>query len=181
MEHRFIAPYRHESVGLVERFQRTFVDRLRKIRYALGGSWVKHVPAAIEAMNFAKHSSTKLSPVELWTAEEKVIQEAFNRTVTRREQRNAKRSVRPVAFYAGQMVLVYDEVAAATRSGKFAPRWKGPYKLMRRVRGSYWKVRKLPSGDALVVEPGRKPSLVFHEDQLQPFDSKCRWSGASDR
>ena len=31
IEQVFIAPYRHESVGLVERYQQTLVDRLRKM------------------------------------------------------------------------------------------------------------------------------------------------------
>ena len=118
---------------------------------------------------------TKKSPVELWTASEKEIKEAFDMTVTRREKRNAGRRLHPAVFYPGQTVLVYDEVAAAARSGKFAPRWKGPYKLVGRVRGSYWRARKLPTGDAIMSEPGRKPSLVFHEDQLQPFDWSVPW------
>ena len=175
VSHKFIAPYRHESVGLIERFQRTIVDRLRKIRYALGGSWVKHIPAAIEAMNFARHGVTKASPVELWDASEDVLRAAFEQTTTRRERRNAKRRVTYHNFYPGQTVLVYDEVAAMTRSDKFAPRWKGPYKLVGRTRGSYWKARKLPQGDAVSNEPGRKPSLVFHEDQLQPYDWAKPW------
>ena len=31
VEQRFIAPYRHESVGLVERYHRTLIDRIRKL------------------------------------------------------------------------------------------------------------------------------------------------------
>ena len=138
---------------------------------------MKHIPAAIEAVNFAKHSTTGWSPVDLWTAPASVIEEAFKRTAERRNKRNLKRRIQSANFYPGQEVLVYDEVAASTRSGKFVPRWRGPYRLVGRVRGSYWQARKLPRGDAVTVEPGRKPSLVFHEDQLQPFDSPWRWEG----
>ena len=115
--------------------------------------------------------------MELWRAHPSAIKEAFEKTAVRQEQRNSKRKIQPANFYPGQEVLVYDEVASSTRSGKFEPRWKGPYKLIGRVRGSYWQAKKLPRGDAVMVEPGRKPSLVFHEDQLQPFDSPWKWTG----
>ena len=44
--HRFIAPYRHQSMGLVERYNRTLENRIRKITYAEGGSWIDNVSRA---------------------------------------------------------------------------------------------------------------------------------------
>ena len=175
--HRFIAPYRHQSVGIIERFQRTFVDRLRKLKYALGGSWTKHVPLALEAMNFGKHSTTGKAPVELWTASEEELQLAQERTRKMRAGRNKRRRVRPTTFYPGQSVLVYDEIAAQNRGDKFAPVWKGPYRLVKESQGSYWKVQRMGNGDAIMTEPGRRPKMVFHEDQLQPFDKAYQWTG----
>ena len=32
VDHKFIAPYRHQSVGLVERYHQTLVNRIRKLR-----------------------------------------------------------------------------------------------------------------------------------------------------
>ena len=38
IEQVFTTPYRHQSVGLVERFHKTLIDRIRTLRLAHGGS-----------------------------------------------------------------------------------------------------------------------------------------------
>ena len=53
-------------MGLVERYNRTLEDRIRKITYAEGGSWVDHVSRAEKSINEAVHNTTGFSPKELW-------------------------------------------------------------------------------------------------------------------
>ena len=36
VERKFIAPYRHQSVGLVERYHQNLINRIRKLKFA---SW----------------------------------------------------------------------------------------------------------------------------------------------
>ena len=38
VEHKFIAPYRHQSVGLVERYHQTLINRIQKMKFISGGS-----------------------------------------------------------------------------------------------------------------------------------------------
>ena len=65
IEHKFIAPYHHQSVGLVERYHQTLVDRIRRLKFINGGSWVDYLEPVVEALNGAIHIVTKSSPEDL--------------------------------------------------------------------------------------------------------------------
>ena len=161
----FSAPYRHQSVGLVERYHKTLIDRIRKLRLTHGGSWSDYLESAVDAMNTAIHSTTGFSSKELWEGTDQQRELAFSRTKEERESRFGRKKIFPKAFQPGQIVLVYDEVAASSREDKFQPFWKGPFILMRRLSPSLWEARRIGGR-----KRGRKVVWKFHEDQLQPFD-----------
>ena len=162
--HRFIAPYRHQSMGLVERFNRTLEDRLRKMMLTYGGSWADHLQAAGRSINEAVHSITGYAPLELWSGTAEMLKLAMKRTDEERQRRNKKKKIFPVNFCVGQMVLVreYDP----SKQGKFDPLWKGPYRLTERLSDTMWKAKKIGK----LHRWGRRPVGVFHEDQLQLFE-----------
>ena len=89
--HKFIAPYRHQSVGLVERYHQTLINRIRKLKFLGGGSWTDYIDEAVKLVNEAVHSVTKASPLELWhgTLEDRV--KAHQRLVDERNYRNKRR------------------------------------------------------------------------------------------
>ena len=161
VEQIFIAPYRHESVGLVERYHRTLIDRIRKLRFIYGGSWADYVDAAVKAMNEATHSVTQYTPIELWSGTEDMRRKAWNRTNQEREYRNRKRRIDSVKFEVGNLVLVKDQTVNLDR---FQPRWKGPYILTRKISKTVWEAKSLKAAGR-----GRPPILRFHVDQMQPF------------
>ena len=103
--HRFIAPYRHQSMGLVERYNRTLEDRIRKITYAEGGSWVDHVSRAEKSINEAVHNTTGFSPKELWEGTPEMRALAKERSDRERDRQNKRKKIYPARFYEGQMVL----------------------------------------------------------------------------
>ena len=162
--HKFNAPYRHQSMGVVERFNRTLEDRLRKLMLAHGGSWADHLLIAEEAINEAVHSTTGFSPVELWEGDENMRKKAKEKMDAERIKRNRKMRKFPAKFWIGQYVLVrqYDP----EKQGKFDPLWKGPFKITNRVSNTMWGAREITPGRKV----GRKPIRVFHQDQLQPFE-----------
>ena len=104
--HKFNAPYRHQSMGVVERFNRTLEDRLRKLMLAHGGSWADHLLIAEEAINEAVHSTTGFSPVELWEGDENMRKKAKGKMDAERIRRNRKMRKFPAKFWIGQYVLV---------------------------------------------------------------------------
>ena len=159
------APYRHCSLGAVERFHKTLVDRIRKLRLAKGGVWTDYVADAVHAMNNAVHSTTKSTPEELWRGTRQDRLDAQNRSIDRRAARSARQRYRPVEFHEGDLVLAFDELAEMKRSDKFAPRWRGPFRLSFMVSWHIWKVEEVDRTE----RRGRAAELTFHVDQLQPF------------
>ena len=159
-----IAPYMHQSNGLVERMNRTTIDRIRNVPYAEGGSWTEYVPRAVDAISTAVHNITGFSPVALWDGWEETRKLAHQQALCERELRNLKRQVCPENFEVGQLVLVYDHVTASSKERKFAPRWKVPYIRIERTSTSLWKVRRVALSG---YKRGCQPMDVFHKDQLQ--------------
>ena len=157
--HRFVAPYRHQSMGLVERYNRTLEDRIRKITYAEGGSWVDHVSRAEKSINEAIHNTTGFSPKELWEGTLEMRKLARERSDQERDRQNKRKRIYPAKFFEGQMVLV--KIRNPEKLNKLSVLWKGPYKLKKRLSKTMWEVEK---------QFGRGTVNVFHEDQLQPFE-----------
>lgn len=51
IEHVFIALHRHESTGLIEKYQQKLVDRLRKMTLDQAGSWSDHLKEVVNLVN----------------------------------------------------------------------------------------------------------------------------------
>ena len=66
VEHRFIAPYRHQSVRLMERYHQTLIDHIRRLKFSGRESWTDYIDKAMDLINEAIHSVTKVSPLDLW-------------------------------------------------------------------------------------------------------------------
>ena len=64
-EHRLTPPYHAQSNGLVERFNGTLKNMLRKLTTDRPKDWNKHLPALLFAYRDAPHAATGLSPFEL--------------------------------------------------------------------------------------------------------------------
>ena len=158
IKHRFIAPYRHQSMGLVERYNRTIEDRIRKLLYAHGGSWVDYVKTAEHEINQAVSSTTGFSPLELWYGTKEMRKLARERADKMRDARNQKKKVFSVRFFEGQMVLIRETNPGKQR--KFDRKWKGPYVVKSRISDTMWSVQK----------GIRDQIVIVHEDQMQPFD-----------
>ena len=165
VEHRTIAPYRHQSVGLVERYNRKLENALRKITLAEGKSWSDHLTRAVTALNEAVHETTGFTPVDLWHGEPSMRQEAKRRSDKRR-QSNSKRVKRrwPINLKPGKQIMVRDYETYKTN--KFAPFWRGPFRLTEQISATMWRAEPVKSREG---GRGRKPVHVFHQDQIRPM------------
>ena len=95
IEQVFIAPHRHESVGLVERYQQTLVDRLRKMTLDRGGSWSDHLKEAVDLVNEAVNQTTGFSPKDLWEADLETRELAQSRSETFRRKTKGEKKIQP--------------------------------------------------------------------------------------
>ena len=162
IQHIFIAPYQHQSVGLIERYHQTLIDRIRKLRLIYGGSWTDYLESAVRSLNEAVHSVTKFAPFDLWDGTSEMRQLAWKRTVKERNYRNDRRRIFPIKFHTGQIVLAWN---ADAMLDKLQPKWKGPYVLTKQLSESMWEAKLQKK-----TGRGRQPVLRFHVDMLQPFD-----------
>ena len=122
-----------------------------------------HLDKIVEALNNAVHHTTGYTPNELWFGNAPLRQLAKDRSDRRRKwnSRNLRR-VFPEDFHRGQKVLARDYESVKTN--KFAPAWKGPFTLVGRISDTMWKAVPCRRRDP---NRGRKPVLLFHEDQIQ--------------
>lgn len=157
----FIAPYRHQSVGLVERYHQTLINWIRKMRFINRGSWTDYIDQAVQVINESTHSVTQLSPLELWNGNQDKLRLAHQRMERERNYRNQKRKVHSEKFYPRQFVLVWNERPDLT---PFQPKCYGPFILTWQISPSMWVATPKQKR-----RPGRLPILSFHVDQQRPW------------
>jgi len=158
----FSPPHSHRSLGLVERYHQTLLDRVRKMTWHRGGSWSDHLQSAVRELNTMRHSTTLMCPLQLWEASDEELEAARERSRRRRLSAGAPAVDRRLG--QGDKVLLWDAVRAERRGDKFSARWTGPFILEEQVSDHLWRLRSERSRG-----PGRIPKMVYHSDHLQPF------------
>ena len=93
---------------------------------------------------------------------------ALARTVARRRKDDYTRFSEQ-SFRVGQLVLVYDAVAASSRENKFDPVWRGPVQLTRELSDSRWEYKEVGERRR---GPGRPSVQIAHVDHLQDYENK---------
>ena len=163
--HLFNAPYRHESIGIVERCNRTVTDQLRKRVKVMGTKWVDELRWVVDSINSAVHSTAGKSPNELWEGDDAMRIEAHRKIAQKRIDVNKKMRVVSENLKVGDTVLVYDFGRLKKIRNKLMNRWSGPFELIEQLPGHLWRAQEQRRG-----RPGRKKILVFHENFIQKFD-----------
>ena len=163
--HEYIAPYSHQSLGMVEKMNRTVVDRLRKFTLAHGGEWLDHLQSSIDCINSAIHHTTLRSPRELWRGTELMRREAFELTQKEREERNKTLRVFSKPYAVGDLVWGYHQGRERIKRNKLMPRWLGPLRIIEQKEGHLWRTEMMSRPG----KPGRKPIMVFHENFMMPY------------
>ena len=168
VEHLWMPPHHHESLGLVERYHQTLEDRIRKITNEKGGNWVNRIGEAVQGINSSWHEVIGAIPEELWNGGLEARERALARTVARRRKDDYTRFSEQ-SFRVGQLVLVYDAVAASSRENKFDPIWRGLVQLTRELSDSRWEYKEVWEGRR---GPGRPSVQIAHVDHLQDYENK---------
>ena len=170
IQQAFSPPHSHKSLGLVERFQRTLLDRMRKMKMQNGGSWTDWVEKATYEINTMVHSTTQWTPQQLWDSESTEWRKALKRSGQRRNEANKyiKRKIEPL--HPGDLVLLWDSVRTLSKEDKFSALWKGPFRIVHGISTRLWQlspVNNPQSVDPTFPKGGRKPKMIVHIEHLQ--------------
>ena len=185
-------PYHPQTDGLVERFNQTLKQMLRKTIDEEGREWDKLLPYVLFAYREVPQSSTGFSPFELiygrdvrgpldvlkedWIHNQlkdddivsyvtriyerlkegrEAVQENLRKSQLKQKKWYDKRA-RDITLAEGDKVLVL----LPTRTEKLLAKWKGPYKVLRKVGRVNYEIE---------VPGGRKEKKLFHVNMLKPW------------
>ncbi|GBC28384.2 uncharacterized protein K02A2.6-like [Rhizophagus irregularis DAOM 181602=DAOM 197198] len=169
INHRLSTPYRPQTNGLVERFNKTLCEGLAKLGEE---NWDKHIPSVLFAYRTKKQSSTKIKPfyatygrraklpldkdenkitladrVKILIEELPVIRRKIKENVKeaqeKQKQQHDKRGIRKPKFEIGEKVLLYEAWREKQWSGKLQNKWKGPYLIHEEFGNGAYKLKEL--------------------------------------
>ncbi|GET59961.1 uncharacterized protein K02A2.6-like [Rhizophagus irregularis DAOM 181602=DAOM 197198] len=169
INHRLSTPYRPQTNGLVERFNKTLCEGLAKLGKE---NWDKHIPSVLFAYRTKKQSSTRIKPfyatygrraklpldkdenkitladrVKILIEELPVIRRKMKENVEeaqeKQKQQHDKRGIRKPKFEIGEKVLLYEAWREKQWSGKLQNKWKGPYLIHEEFGNGAYKLKEL--------------------------------------
>ncbi|GBC13839.2 KRAB-A domain-containing protein 2-like [Rhizophagus irregularis DAOM 181602=DAOM 197198] len=169
INHRLSTPYRPQTNGLVERFNKTLCEGLAKLGEE---NWDKHIPSVLFAYRTKKQSSTRIKPfyaiygrraklpldkdenkitladrVKILIEELPVIRRKIKENVEeaqeKQKQQHDKRGIRKPKFEIGEKVLLYEAWREKQWSGKLQNKWKGPYLIHEEFGNGAYKLKEL--------------------------------------
>ncbi|GET60413.1 uncharacterized protein K02A2.6-like [Rhizophagus irregularis DAOM 181602=DAOM 197198] len=169
INHRLSTPYRPQTNGLVERFNKTLCEGLAKLGEE---NWDKHIPSVLFAYRTKKQSSTRIKPfyatygrraklpldkdenkitltdrIKILIEELPVIRRKIKENVKeaqeKQKQQHDKRGIRKPKFEIGEKVLLYEAWREKQWSGKLQSKWKGPYLIHEEFGNGAYKLKEL--------------------------------------
>ncbi len=191
----FTAPYRPQTDGQVERFNKTLVNTLSHFTNEKATTWNSFIPFACFAYRITRQTSTHASPFEILFgriarspllngilqpndlnidpnsyAHEISKQFLTAYDIVRRHIKDSQESMahnynlqrRDFSYGVGDMVWMQVQ----KRRHKFAPKWKGPFIIIRKNSDLSYVIRELNS---------RKKRTV-NVNQIKPFVSRHEYS-----
>ncbi|GBC18889.2 uncharacterized protein K02A2.6-like [Rhizophagus irregularis DAOM 181602=DAOM 197198] len=169
INHRLSTPYRPQTNGLVERFNKTLCEGLAKLGEE---NWDKHIPSVLFAYRTKKQSSTRIKPfyatygrraklpldkdenkitladrvkilIEKLPVIRRKIKENVEEAQEKQKQQHDKRGIRKPKFEIGEKVLLYEAWREKQWSGKLQNKWKGPYLIHEEFGNGAYKLKEL--------------------------------------
>jgi hypothetical protein len=184
-------PYRPQSDGQVERFNRTLLDMISTICEDRMDDWDDHLPYVTCAYNATPHSSTGCSPnLLMWGREVNLpIDLMFDiqppgpndmcpieyvEWVKQATTENFTLARQQLKKAAARQKKVYDKTAEprslelGTWVWRLYPPLRSKDKLKGRYTGPYLVVKKLEGGTYRIQRSKEAPKIVVHIDHLKP-------------
>ena len=168
--HEYSPPYHHASIGFVERFNQTLLNRFRRMWVEQPRYFANMVQRAVEIYNETPISSHEVckqtphsllfgSPNQLWTSPPAVWSKLHEHARRQRAKANRLTKGRRIqrTFHTGDQVWLWNTKIETLRD-KLEPLWKGPGRLLRPITNAVWEVRG-PEGKV----------WIRHTDMIRPY------------
>ena len=172
VKQEYSPPYHHASIGFVERFNQTLLNRLRRMWAESPKYFARMVERAVDIYNDTPISSPEEcrqtrssfvfgSPNQLWASSPAVWRRLHEHACQQRVKANHRTRGRRIrrTFRVGDRVWLWN-TKVETLKDKLEPWWKGPGRLLRPITNAVWEVRG-PEGKV----------WVRHTDMLCPYRS----------
>jgi hypothetical protein len=194
INHRLSTPYRPQTNGLVERFNKTLCEGLAKLGEE---NWDNHIPSILFAYRTKKQSSTKIKPfyatygrkatLPLVKDENKItladrvrtlieelpvirrkIKENVEKAQEKQKQQHDKSGIRKPKFEIGEKVLLYEAWREKQWSGKLQNKWKGPYLIHEEFGNGAYKLKELNGKILKTPQNGEWLKKFYSRDKFEP-------------
>lgn len=153
IEHRTSIPYYPQSNGVVERFNRTIRDRLATALDGNCGDWDLAIYRIVSQYNRSVHRELDSTPASFYSKSEGPF---FSKT--RVFTRRAGSNFEPFKF--NDLVLRRIPFYNKDSRHKLAPKYDGPYKIVKCVSNVSYRIKNLIDG---------KVVKLVHFSQLKPY------------
>ena len=150
--------YHPQTNGLVERQNRTLVNKLRVYCSRYMTDWDKYLPEVVGAYNSTQHSTTGISPFMMLTGRERVM---------RQRKKYDEKILQAKAYEVGQYVWVFQNVIPPKGTKKLLKKWRGPCMITEVHQKG--RLYRLSTGRAAHYE-NLEPHVPSPEDWCIPQD-----------
>ena len=176
INHLLSTPYHPQTNGLVEHFNRTLCESLAKLSFK-SNDWDLFIAPTLFAYRTTKHSTTKMEPFFLVygrPARLPMDEQESSRTTMENDRLHAlidqvpqirKKARQEIThgFQIRDKVLYFNVILDHSHSGKFNPKWKGPYIVQEVLpNGAY----KLKTSDNQLLPTPVNGNLLKHYKEL---------------
>ena len=196
IKHKLSAPYRPQTNGLVERFNKTLCEGLAK----LGGeeNWDEYIASVLFAYRNKRNKSTNLKPFYVVHGRNARLPEdkdqnrvtlmqrvkellnitsetnrkvRFNVTKAQKYQKeyHDKQGKRKEKFQIGDKVLLYKAYKDKQWSGKLEEKWKGPYYIHEVLLNGSYKIKELNGKIRKIPVNGELLKKYYDRDNFEPM------------
>ena len=165
-------PLHPQSDGMVERFNRTLEEHLRKVVDSGQKDWDDHIPKFLLSYRSAIHDSTSCTPAKVLFGNELKLpgdlifgakpgdhgnnKEGLRNTfgdihdsvrrriqmVSNRMKARYDRAANTDGFHEGQSVLLFNPQRKKGLCPKLQSQWEGPYKVVTRINDVVYRIQK---------------------------------------
>ena len=184
-------PLHPQSDGMVERFNRTLEEHLRKVVDSGQRDWDEHIPKFLLAYRSAIHDSTSRTPAKVLFGNELKLpgdlifgatpnddvnqdedsQNSFSKVhdavrhrikmVSNRMKARYDRAANTDGFQEGQLVLLFNPQRKKGLCPKLQTHWEGPYKIVTKINDVVYRIQRSDSP--------RSKMKVVHLERLTPY------------